>query len=117
MLLFPSPCSKQQHRMCWRGGSWLGGSALKLGDSSGKILGIWGGAGKLEGGGEGEERGNVWKSQTAALGCPCWGREFRKHVWGKVEHDKHRAASVLEAGDGPGNSKVSNKNHRSKTKS
>lgn len=45
MLLFPSPCSKQQHRMCWRGGSWLGGSALKLGDSSGKILGIWGGQG------------------------------------------------------------------------
>uniref|UniRef100_A0A663N9S4 ADAM metallopeptidase with thrombospondin type 1 motif 14 n=1 Tax=Athene cunicularia TaxID=194338 RepID=A0A663N9S4_ATHCN len=30
MLLFPSPCPKQQHKMCWRGGSWLGGSAPVL---------------------------------------------------------------------------------------
>lgn len=56
------------------------------------------------------------KSQTAALSCLCWGREFGKHVWVKVECDKHRAASILEAGDGPGDSEVSNKNHRSKTK-
>lgn len=56
------------------------------------------------------------KSQTAALGCPWWGREFGERVWGKVERAKHRAAPVLEAGDGPGDSKVSNKNHRAKTK-
>lgn len=113
MLLSSSPCSKQQHRMCWRGGSWLGGSAPELGDRNGRILGIWGG------GGQGiwrEKRGNVEKSQTAALGCPCWGRELGKRVCGMVEHDKHRAASVLGVGHGPGNSKVSNKNHRSKTK-
>lgn len=40
MLHFPSPCSKQQHKMCWTGGSWLRVSALELEDSNGSILGI-----------------------------------------------------------------------------
>ncbi|KAJ7426925.1 hypothetical protein WISP_11473 [Willisornis vidua] len=37
-------------------------------------------------------------------------RYFGKNVWEKMKCENHRAASVLEAEDGPGNSSVSNKN-------
>lgn len=96
MLLFPSPLPQaatqdvlERKSLALRfspsaqsSGLATGGCRASVGASNWREVGRWGG----------EMSGNA---PPVAVGCPCWGRECGKRVWGKTERENHRPASVL----------------------